>query len=343
MWKPLLLVLLLVAANEIAAQEEAAEAAPAEEAPAEEAAAAEGEEATATERAEAECAPCPKISIQHYDAKACTPVTDEAVNKCCPASYDCKTEDERNVPMTSCVYKNVTYEIGDTVPVDGPCRRGCICRASVDTTEPAKIECAIVQCPSQFSPPKPGCRPLYDIDECCEVAEECSDVIVPASEVVENENTTIREADCFSEGFEYYLGDKILFGATPCQFCICTKEFSGAFGPNCTRVNCGMNYRDRLFLRNGCTPLYLQGSCCNVDWICPGSAQVINDPEMVAKGDETPATHCTLGDVVAPRGTALKTYNCHVNCQCSTPPEFTCVQYPTCELALEAQKTGTAP
>lgn len=53
--------------------------------------------------------------------------------------------------------------------------------------------------------------------------------------------------------------------------------------------------------------------------------------------------HCFLSDkVVAPLGESLKMYDCHVGCQCVTPPDFTCVRYASCPLAimaLNAQKT----
>uniref|UniRef100_A0A6A7FMY8 Kielin/chordin-like protein n=1 Tax=Hirondellea gigas TaxID=1518452 RepID=A0A6A7FMY8_9CRUS len=265
---------------------------------------------------------------------------DEQVDKCCPSSYTCRSEEAMGVPLTSCFYGNVTYEVGQDVPVKGPCRRGCQCRASLDKQHPAKIECAIVECPSKFSPLKPGCRSKFSVEECCEVEQECND-LVSNDEVVTNENVTLRSADCFSEGFEYYLGDKIFFGKAPCQYCVCSEEFTGSSGPSCTKMDCAMEYRDREYLVSGCIPLYRDGTCCPTDWICPDSPQIISDPDMVAKGDETASTHCTIGKTVAPRGTALKTYDCHVNCACSTPPDFTCVQYATCEIALSALKAGT--
>ncbi|XP_018024000.1 uncharacterized protein LOC108679786 [Hyalella azteca] len=273
----------------------------------------------------------------------------ETVDKCCPSSYDCTastrapcTRWARTCPWTA---PDLTHP-GVTV-----CRIKCVIILTIlPLTHPgvtvcrrAKIECSIVECPSLFSPPKPGCRNLFSIDECCEVDQECHP-IVPPSEVVSPEaNATIRPADCVSEGLHYFLGDKILFGSAPCQYCVCTKEFTGAFGPGCTKVDCGMEYRNRHYLRLGCIPLYLSASCCNVDWICPGSPQIILDADMKATGAETPSTHGKFGDLAGPVGSSLTTYDCHISCTCATPPEFTCVRYPTCEVALQAQKAGYIP
>jgi len=307
------------------------------------AATADGVETKSTAAEEGGCSgKCPSVSTQHYKAKGCEPVMDLEVDPCCPARYECISEEARNIPITSCLYGGVVYEVGQDIPVVGPCRRGCQCKKSLDPEEPAKIECAVVECQSAIEGGlKPGCRGLYSNDECCEVELECSDIITE-DEVV-NANISIRSGDCFAEGLEYFLGDKIFFVNAPCEQCICTPEFSGSDGPGCVTIDCGLEYRDRHYLREGCTPLYLNGTCCPTDWICPGSPKLIYDESKVATEKVDATKSCSLGEVTAPRGDFLRMYDCHVSCQCVTPPDFTCVQYTSCPLAVAAQNAIESP
>lgn len=55
------------------------------------------------------------------------------------------------------------------------------------------------------------------------------------------------------------------------------------------------------------------------------------------------ANTCRLGELVAPRDGALTTDNCNLNCMCVTPPDFTCIQYSTCDKAAQALKDGILP
>lgn len=285
--------------------------------------------------------------MTHYEARDCEPVFDDAISECCPASFTCKTETERGITSDVCVYENTTYPIGESVPVANPCEASCFCQEGFPEGSPAKVECAQVECPSLFNAPKQGCRLLYNIESCCEVSDECTEVVeeIPSEEgqTAAPDIATPRNADCEAEGKTYLLGDKIYFDAEPCQYCICTANFTDAFGANCTSVNCGMDYRSRQELSDGCTPIYFSGSCCNIDWICPNSTRVKPEPDQMATEEVDSATTCSLGDIAAPRGAQLATDNCNLNCVCNTPPDFTCVQYSSCTDAEAALKAGKLP
>lgn len=283
------------------------------------------------------CRPCPTFSTQHFTAQECVAVTNATLNECCPAFYHCKTEAERNIAMDQCYYDGTSYEIGQTVPVVGPCRRACTCKNAIVPGAPARIECGIAECVYDRDP---DCRELWSNDECCPIGLECSEDIAAESAG----NVTVREADCTSEGFDYFLQDKILFSSNPCKQCICTPEFTDENGPGCTNIDCGITYRDRAQLLDGCTPLYTSDACCPIDWICPGSPLILFDETKIPSGEIDPTTHCTLSkQVMAAQGDSIPIRDLTINCQCLTPPFFTCVRYPTDTMALAAKNQQHAP
>ncbi|KAF2364755.1 VWFC domain [Trinorchestia longiramus] len=301
------------------------------------------------------CLGCSKLYLQHYAARGCEAVFDDAVSRCCPASFKCSPEVLR-ADQSSCSYKGKTYAIGEDVPIQDPCQAGCFCREGVDGIP--TVECAQVECPSLFNPPQPGCRNLYNIEQCCEVDKQCGDLLTPVAPEQEVAATTPaqetgaeteggpRTSTCLSEGKEYQLGDKIYFDEEPCQYCVCTDNFTDAFGANCTSIDCGMDYRYAQELQDGCTPVYFRGGCCSIEWICPNSDRVKPLPKPPQPSEESSPAQCRLGDIIAPRGESLPTDNCNLNCVCSTPPDFTCVQYTSCDeaaAALKADQSAAAP
>lgn len=48
-----------------------------------------------------------------------------------------------------------------------------------------------------------------------------------------------------------------------------------------------------------------------------------------------PAAVCRLGDRKFAVGEALGLTDCKLDCRCVTPPELTCIQYKTCDIAAE--------
>lgn len=317
------------------------------------------------------CAPCPNVTSQFFRASGCTAVPD--ADNCCNSHWTCGTLEERGLTETTCVYDLKTYQVGETVPVRGLCRRGCVCERALQPNQPARIECATVECPETYNNDlEPGCRPTYSHDSCCATGMYCGEdlgkphnatVVTPqpeASTAAPVASTTLpsavlngtrnahlgvafEEPACFAEGVEYFKGQKIFFVAQPCRMCTCTDEFSGPFGPNCTTLHCGLQYRNQDQLRMGCTPLYVEGSCCPADWVCPGSPYVIPNDKHEVTGKESNTTHCSLGTWAALKGDALRMYDCHVSCLCLTPPYFTCVRYHTCTGAIAAQNGMYAP
>jgi len=296
----------------------------------------------------ADCHLCPNVTTQHLRARACTPVTQPG--ECCPSHWTCETHEQRGLSPTSCVYDK-TYQLGEAVPVGGLCRRGCQCRKGLLPADPAHIECANVECPETYLNLRPGCRPTFSHDTCCATGYNCLNVTPPVVNTTDVNGTVtgnitvpsllptviIEEPACFADGREYLLGQKVFFHSHACQMCICTEDFVGPFGPNCTTLDCGIAHRNQEHLRLGCTPLYIQGSCCPADWICPGHPAIIPNNKLIATGKEDPTTHCTLGDWAAPKGGFLNMYDCNVSCKCLTPPSFTCVRYPTCPMAVNAE------
>lgn len=300
------------------------------------------EAAVVAEAAEPVCGTCPKVTIQHYLAKQCTPVEDKTINPCCPVSFDCPAAETYSNTATTCNYKGTTYNVGDSVPVEGPCRTSCSCWAPLSDKHMAEIVCSQVECPISNVDVPPGCRLLYNETQCCAVGTEC-DEVVPTMEVVADQNVTYRTPDCSWGGINYFEGDLIATPNDPCQHCVCNKDFTDAYGSGCVQVDCGLDYKFSEYLNAGCVPLYSVGLCCPTDWVCPDGRFVVKVP------DETPAEEgaaqpeglrCTLGDISAPALASVPTYSCAVNCVCLTPPEFTCITYPTCEDAVQALRAG---
>lgn len=351
-----LLVLVLCVAVAIAAppQDEAPPAEPAvEEAPPADAAVEEAppadaavEEAVATDGSAATtdapvCGSCPEVSVQHYKAKQCEPVYDRALNPCCPVSYKCPDASAYTNTPTTCLLKGVTYNIGDVVPVAGPCRKECTCQASLLDTYPAEVVCHNTECPTSHFDVKAGCRLLFDVDQCCAVGVECSEQILSPAEVIA-ENATLRQPDCTAQGRNFFKGDVMPILTAPCQHCVCTEGYDNtAYGPGCTTIDCGIDYKFAERLKSGCVPLYSVSACCPTDWVCPGGNIMVNIPNPAFAN--VTENYCEMGAIRAPAGMSVATSSCSVNCVCSMPPDFTCVAYPSCEMALSSLHVGILP
>jgi len=278
---------------------------------------------------------CPSVTTQHFLAKGCEPVNDAEVDACCPVRWNCPTPEQLGRTPTSCFYNGKVYQLGEEVPVDNVCQRGCQCRKSHKEGDMAEIECASVECSERGRPLEIGCRHIYSNDHCCSVNLECNAVVagpLPA-------NATIKAPDCEAEGVKYLFGQRMRFLDHPCKSCVCSKEFKDpSQDASCKPVDCGMSTSYKHYLDAGCTPLYLNGTCCPTDFVCPESNAYIYDEFLQANGTETASTHCILGKTAAIKGESLDMFDCHNVCLCLTPPYFTCTRYPTCADAVYARK-----
>jgi len=279
---------------------------------------------------------CPSVTTQHYTSNGCTPVSDPAIDACCPTQYTCPSAAELGRSPTTCYYKGKTYQLGEEVPVVNECHRGCQCRKSHREGAMAEIECASVECGERGHPLSVGCRHLYSSGQCCSTGLECNEVIPPSSLTT---NSTIRKPDCEANGIPYLYGQRMYFPDRPCRTCVCSKEYQGPDQePSCTPIDCGLDTSYRHYLDAGCTPLYLNGTCCPTDYICPESPAIVYDEERQVNATDITPAHCALGTMVATKGESLDMVDCHHVCLCLTPPLFTCVRYPTCSDALYARK-----
>jgi len=279
---------------------------------------------------------CPSVTTQHFTARGCKPVVEEGCP--CPSRWDCPTPEQYGRSETTCIYKDKKYLIGETVPVENVCRRGCLCRKSYKTGGLAEIECATVKCNEWEGRNAVGCRYLYSNDQCCSVGTECNELIPPPTDG----NVTIRKPDCEAEGVQYLFGQRMRFQEHPCTTCVCSEEYQGPTAkPSCTFApDCGLDTVYKPYLDQDCTPLYVNGTCCPEFFICGASegSIFIYDETLKANGTESASTHCSLGTMAAKKGQSLEMFDCHHVCTCLTPPYFTCTRYATCADAVYARK-----
>ena len=62
----------------------------------------------------------------------------------------------------------------------------------------------------------------------------------------------------------FAVGEKIWSADNPCQTCICLADGS----VKCRTIDCGLGKRNSRLL-DGCQPVFRDGVCCPVDWVCP--------------------------------------------------------------------------
>ena len=71
---------------------------------------------------------------------------------------------------------------------------------------------------------------------------------------------------------EYLL--QSLFQADSCVTCLCGEGWDGDMnGDHCSRTQCDLTLAGDHMLR-GCTPVFKEGVCCAVDWVCPDNLKV---------------------------------------------------------------------
>ncbi|XP_042890911.1 kielin/chordin-like protein [Penaeus japonicus] len=277
---------------------------------------------------------CPWKRWAHYLIKGCVPQYDNVA--CCPTSFSCPASDAVIPDPTKCYYRGVFYEDGEEVPVDDVCSASCHCIAR---STPAQINCANIECPSLFRPPRPGCRLLYSPDQCCSTDEECQDPTTPP-------DLQTRAVGCSWGNKTYQIGDKMYFNDLPCQSCVCTSEFTSPTGPGCSKIDCGFEFRYTSRIAEGCVPIFFEEKCCPIDWMCPGDSRIT--PPVVQQQQQRVSAQkeedqCHLGELAVSRGSKLNIDNCRLECRCITPPEITCVQYRSCELAEESTQPKDCP
>ncbi|KAK8392656.1 hypothetical protein O3P69_014824 [Scylla paramamosain] len=279
---------------------------------------------------------CPWQLWDHYLAKECVPQYTE--DACCPTSFQCPSASESGKDPSKCHYRGVSYSVGDAVPVDDPCSASCTCALPHDPSSLPEVNCANVECPELFRPPRPGCRPLYRADTCCAYDYECADPDSPAP---------VPRADvCPWQNKTYEVGSKMYFDNYPCQSCICGPGFTGPNGPGCSRIDCGLEFRYTHEINRGCTPIFFESRCCPIGWMCPDDSRIDSDQQQEQQqqaGSTDESAVCHLGDTRLTVGQVLGLTDCKIECRCVTPPELTCVQYRSCEAKQENADQRACP
>lgn len=88
-------------------------------------------------------------------------------------SYECPDYSKRDT--NKCYLNGKTYNVNDEVTDDDmpSCRAACRC-IQIDKSQPAKIECANVECAELFGRRDPNCINQYtDLKQCCRSGEIC--------------------------------------------------------------------------------------------------------------------------------------------------------------------------
>lgn len=190
---------------------------------------------------------------KHYREIGCEPVKYAAddVEKCCPIEYNC--EEIAKQDGAKCHYQGKSYSNGERIPDDIHCRASCRC-------DDGNIECAHIECPSEFDPPAPHCVQQRSEKECCSTNVICDEAVIATLPV------------CYLNGRKYHGGEK-MFPKERCFSCFCDEKFDNATAvsqnPSCSEVNCAIdvNYLPRI--RSGCAPIYFgEPTCCPIGIKC---------------------------------------------------------------------------
>jgi len=213
---------------------------------------------------------CPDVKCDEADsifqrAKGCVPLTKP--EDCCPYKWDCSNWERRLSNRGQCFFSSSEdpagrfYKAGDIIPavsdVNG-CNQACRCSLPPGSTD-AEIVCATVDCHSKLPKGKSrdACRATYgQLNECCPSKYSCD---------VELESLST----CKLDGETFYEGEKMYPKSDSCKVCHCTKGWNGELSDTyCETVDCGLQlYHSKLI--QGCQPIFTEGSCCPVDWLCP--------------------------------------------------------------------------
>ncbi|ROT73970.1 pacifastin light chain precursor [Penaeus vannamei] len=280
---------------------------------------------------------CPWKRWAHYLVKNCIPQYEDGA--CCPTSFSCPPSDSVIPDPTKCYYRGNFYENGEEVPVEDVCSASCRCHAE---TAP-QIHCANIECPSLFRPPRPGCRLLFSPDQCCSTDEECRMYFLDPAAPPDLET---RAVGCSWGNKTYQIGDKMYFDDFQCQSCVCTPEFTSPTGPGCSKIDCGFEFRYTSRLADGCVPIFFEDKFvpltgCVLETVA--SHQLMQYSSNKEFHHRKKDDQCHLGELTISHGSKLNINNCRIDCRCTTPPELTCVQYRSCELAAEVTQPKDCP
>jgi len=246
---------------------------------------------------------CPWALWNHYEAKGCTPIHKNG--DCCPTAFNCSTF-ESNAGEEGCQFKGKSYKQGEVINTTNPCHK-CRCAAKGITS------CTISECFTEAN--LPNCIPLFVHSECCPKNQYCLPLGKKAVEEVGADVVT-----CKWDGKTYVEDQIIELKDHPCLTCICRKGFNGPASPSCKKVECSFP-GNNLKMKRGCVPVYMESRCCSIDWICPPAEE--ESEEMEEKPIED---GCKFGDRFFAPGTALDLRDPCTTCNCTTPPDLTCIR-----------------
>ncbi|XP_054153514.1 kielin/chordin-like protein [Oppia nitens] len=245
--------------------------------------------------------------LQHYYTKQCKPIYDDRCG--CPKTFDCNYD---NLPQNQsvCHFEGRIYRIGSTIVTQNPCRI-CDCRQSGHSL--ARIDCSIaIECPeSAFGlKPEPNCYFAYRRDKCC------GEMVCPK---LGQPKRDIKV--CRYKSKDYRLGEKIYPEEDMCMTCICTDDWlenNPLKSKHCYRQTCDLQLNSQF--TSGCLPVYHESTCCPIDYICDKQNKQTDRLTKVSN-----LTVCLFNGNKYPIGHRLQTDNPCVECQCSVPPDMTCI------------------
>ena len=193
-----------------------------------------------------------------YKAKGCVPVFKSGA--CCPSSWDCSRWESRLKQKNRCFLVSRShpygkfYDIGEAIEeADENCRTGCRCTPSREGV--AKVTCAVHDC-GQISWPKGSkCRKLFNAHrDCCASSIKCN------QELADLEQCQVGDKS-------YAVGEIFRDPNDVCNICWCQPGWNGTTNHEfCHRQNCFADKDQKM--QEGCTPVFKEGVCCPVKWIC---------------------------------------------------------------------------
>ncbi|KAG1663038.1 hypothetical protein GQR58_020608 [Nymphon striatum] len=249
-----------------------------------------------------------KRFYQHQYSLGCQPEYEASdKKKVCPIRFACQ-EFEAPGSTDQCHVDGKSYSPGDKVPNKNKCRE-CFCgQPDKKRGIPARVECAGKEC--------------EDIEPLAQTRnEECYYTFTKSDSCCPKKHCVPRGTNgtCEYNDNLFHIGQKIFPIEDPCQVCLCNSRWSGIDSSTCTQIQCDMDLeRERLL--EGCVPVYFQGACCPVDWVCPkGDGAIPRDADY---------DKCYFDGNAYDVGSPLEHNHespC-VQCRCVAPNLFTCIQ-----------------